>query len=137
MIIDKLLKVSANQAVTATAASTDTIDFGQVNPNTGLDDRTAMVFTIGETLAAAGAATVTFVIQDSADNSAFADVVATGAISKDQLKAGQQVVLPMPTKLRRYVRANYVVASGPLTAGKISAQVVAGIQQNAAHPDAI
>lgn len=137
MIIDKLLKVSANQVVTATAASTDTIDFGQVSPNTGLDDRTAMVFTVSEAVAAAGAATVTFVIQDSADNSAFADVVATGAISKDQLKAGQQVVLPMPTKLRRYVRANYVVASGPLTAGKISAQVVTGIQQNAAHPDAI
>ena len=53
MIIDKLLKISNDQAVTVTAPSTDVIDFGQVNPNTGLSDRAAMVVTVGVTPTAA------------------------------------------------------------------------------------
>ena len=137
MIIDKLLKISNDQAVTVTAPSTDVIDFGQVNPNTGLSDRAAMVVTVGVTPTAAGAATVTFAVQDSANNISWADVAATGAIAINALAAGQQVVIPMPTKHRRYVRMNYTVGTGPLTSGKFGAQVVAGIQQNAAHPDAI
>jgi hypothetical protein len=135
MYIDKLLQVSNEQAVTASAASTDVIDFGQTNPNVGMNDRTSLVVTVDETATAAGAATVTFALQDSADNSAWADVAVTAAIGKATLVAGYQHVIPMPTKLRRYCRMNYTVATGPLTAGKFSAQVVAGIQQNVAMPD--
>ena len=135
MIIDKALQVSNKQAVTATAPSTDVIDFGQATPNTGMDDRSKMVVTVSETAAAAGAATVAFVVQDSADNTSFADVVSFGPVGKDSLKAGAQVVIPMPVKLRRYCRVNYVVATGPLTAGRFSAQIVAGIQQNDPMPN--
>lgn len=135
MFIDKSLQVSDAQAVTASAASTDVIDFGQANPNTGMDDRSSMVITVDEAAAAAGAATVTISVQDSADNSTFADVAVTAAIGKATLVAGYQHVIPMPTKLRRYCRVYYTVATGPLTAGKFSAQVVAGIQQNAHYPD--
>jgi len=135
MIIDKALQVSDKQAVTATAASNDNIDFGQANPNTGLTDHANMVINVAETALAAGAATVTFSVQDSADNSTFADVAATAAIGKAALVAGAQFVIPMPTRHRRYVRVNYTVGAGPLTAGKFSAQVVAGIQQNTAYPD--
>ncbi len=135
MIIDKALQVSSAQAVTVSTASTDVIDFGQTNPNTGMDDRSSMVITVSESAAASGAATVTFSIQDSADNSTFADVAVTAAIGKASLTAGQQIVIPMPVKLRRYCRAYYTVGTGPLTAGKFSAQVVAGIQQNTPMPD--
>ena len=135
MIIDKALQVSSSQAVTSSAASTDVIDFGQTNPNTGMDDRSSMVITVSESAAASGAATVTFSIQDSADNSTFADVAVTAAIGKASLTAGQQIVIPMPVKLRRYCRAYYTVGTGPLTAGKFSAQVVAGFQQNTPMPD--
>lgn len=135
MIIDKALQVSNEQAVTATAASTDVIDFGQANPDIGLTDLCNMVITTDETATASGAATVTFAIQDSADNSSFADVAVSAAIGKATLVAGYQHVIPMPTKLRRYCRVNYTVATGPLTAGKFSAQVVTGFQQNVAKPD--
>lgn len=135
MFIDKALQVSNEQAVTVSAASTDSIDFGQPNPNVGLDDRSNMVITVDESAAAAGAATVTFSVQDSADNATFADVAVTAAIGKASLAAGQQVVIPMPTKLRRYCRVYYTVGTGPLTAGKFSAQIVTGIQQNIAQPD--
>lgn len=137
MIIDKNLQVSNEQAVTASAASTDVIDFGQANPNVGANDRANMVVTVDEAAAAAGAATVTISVQDSADNSTFADVAVTAAIPKATLVAGYQHVIPMPTKLRRYCRVYYTVYTGPLTAGKFSAQVVAGFQQNQAYPDAL
>lgn len=135
MFIDKNLQVSNEQAVTASAASTDVIDFGQANPDVGMTDLCRMVITTDEAAAAAGAATVTFSVQDSADNSTFADVAVTVAIPKATLVAGYQHVIPMPTKLRRYCRVYYTVGTGPLTAGKFSAQVVAGIQQNVAKPD--
>ena len=135
MFIDKALQVSNEQAVTASAASTDVIDFGQANPDVGMTDLCSMVITTDEAAAAAGAATVTFSVQDSADNATFADVAVTPAIGKATLVAGYQHVIPMPTKLRRYCRVHYTVATGPLTAGKFSAQVVTGIQQNVAKPD--
>lgn len=137
MFIDKNLQVSNAQAVTDTAASTDVIDFGQTNPNVGMDDRSSMVITVDTSAAAVGAATVMFSVQDSADNATFADVAVTAAIAKETLVAGHQIVIPMPTKLRRYCRVNYTVATGPLTAGAFSAQVVTGIQQNTAYPDAL
>ena len=136
MIIDKALQVSNEQAVTASAASTDLIDFGQVTPDLGLSDRASMAITVDVSAAAAGAATVTFSVQDSADGSAFANVAVTAAIGKASLTAGKQIIIPMPTSLRRYCRVYYSVATGPLTAGKFSAQVVTGIQQNVAKPDA-
>lgn len=135
MYIDRSLQVSNEQAITATAASTDVIDFGQANPNTGLTDHLTMAVTVDEAATAAGAATVTFAVQDSADNSSWADVAATAAIGKAALPAGAQVLVPMPLQHRRYVRVNYVVATGPLTTGKFSAQVVTGIQANRAYPD--
>lgn len=134
-MIDKLLQVSDSQTVTVTAASTDVIDFGQLNPNSGLNQNTTMSITVDEVVAAVGAATVTFAVQDSADNSAFADVAVTAPIGKAALPAGAQVLIPMPPVHRRYVRVNYTVATGPLTTGKFSAQVVAGVQANRAYPD--
>lgn len=135
MIIDKFLQVSNEQAVTSSAASTDVIDFGQTNPNSGMDDRSVMAITVDTSATAAGAATVTFSVQDSADNSTFADVAVTAAIGKATLVAGYQHLIPLPKKLRRYVRAYYTVATGPLTAGAFSAQVVTGVQQNSAYPN--
>ena len=135
MYIDKNLQVSNEQAVTATAASTDVIDFGQANPDVGMTDLCSMVITPDEAAAAAGAATVTFSVQDSADNSTFADVAVTAAIPKATLVAGYQHVIPLPTKMRRYCRVNYTVGTGPLTAGKFSAQIVTGFQQNVPKPD--
>lgn len=135
MIIDRNLQVSNEQAVTVSAASTDVIDFGQTTPNLGLSDHVDMSISVDEAVTAAGAATVTFSIQDSADNVTFADVAVTAAIGKAALGAGVQVVVPVPKTLRRYCRVFYTVGTGPLTAGKFSAQVVAGLQASRAHPD--
>lgn len=137
MIIDHLLQVSNAQAVTASAGSTNLIDFGQVNPNSGnAAQPTAMVFTVDTTATAAGAATCAFSVQDcDTEGGTYVDVAVSAPIPKASLVAGAQFVIPMPTKHRRYVKAAYTVATGPLTAGAFSAQVVAGYQQNQAYPD--
>ena len=136
MIIDKALQISDKQAVTSSAPSSDVIDFGQATPNTGLlSNQLYLQIGVAQTATAAGAATVQFVLQDSADGGSFADVVSTQAVALAGLKAGKQFVLPMPVEHRRYVRVNYVVGTGPLTAGKFSAQVVAGLQANTHMPD--
>lgn len=132
MYIDKLLQVSDAQTITSAAASADVIDFGQKQPNVGLSAKPLhMVFTIEEGASAA----VTFKVQDSEDNSSFADVISTGALDKASLGAGAVVALPMPTTHRRYVRAYYQPAS-TLSKGKFSAQVVAGLQLNEAQAEA-
>jgi hypothetical protein len=67
---------------------------------------------------------VTFALQDSADNSSFADIFTTGAIGKATLVAGYIVfTIAIPPTHRRYLRINYTVATGPLTAGKFDAFV--------------
>lgn len=134
MIIDHMLQVSNEQVVTVTAPSVDVIDFGQVRPNTGMNNMLSVVVTVDQTALAAGAATVSFAVQDSADNVTFTDIVATAPIPRAQLTIGRQIVIGMPVIHRRFVRLNYVVATGPLTAGRFSAQVVTGIQSNSPYP---
>ena len=141
MIIDKLLQISDKQTLTVTAVSTDVIDAGAVRKGPPRDigggEQLYAVFVMDSNTAAAGAATVTFAIQDSADNATFADVVASGPIGKAALAAGAHVVLPLPPGMRRYIRANYTVATGPLTGGKVSAQIVLDYQRNAAYASAL
>lgn len=142
MYIDKLLQVSDKQTLTVTAASTDVIDAGATpsgapQRDLGAGEQLYAVFVMDSDTAATGDATVTFAVQDSANNSSFADVVVSGPIGKAALKAGAHVVLPLPPGLRRYIRANYTVASGPLTAGTVSAQIVRDYQRNVAYASAL
>ncbi len=141
MIIDKLLQISDKQTLTVTAVSTDVIDAGAVRKGPQRDlgggEQLYAVFVMDSNVAAAGAATVTFAVQDSADNVTFTDVVASGPIGKAALAAGAHVVLPLPPGMRRYIRANYTVATGPLTAGTVSAQIVFDYQRNVAFASAL
>lgn len=141
MIIDKLLQISDKQTLTVTAVSTDVIDAGAVRKGPPRDlgghDQLYALFVMDSNVAAAGAATVSFAVQDSTDNATFADVASTGPIGKAALAAGAHVVLPLPPGMRRYVRANYTVATGPLTAGTVSAQIVYDYQRNVAFASAL
>lgn len=137
MMIDRNLQLSVAQAVTATAPSVDVIDAGATagrQRDIGNGEQLHAVFTMVSGVTAAGAATVKFSIQDSADNVTFADVVASGDIGKAALFTGTQVVLPLPPGMRRYVRANYTVGTGPLTAGAVTCSIVLDVQRNVAYP---
>ena len=138
MIVDKSLELSSEQAVTASAASTNYVDLG-VASRPGVAQK-YIAITVKEAAAAAGAATVTFKLQSDSD-SAFGSAVdesTTAAIGKADLVLGKQIFIPLPVEMEaRYFRMYYTVASGPLTAGKFDAHVVEGIQMNQAYPDAL
>lgn len=134
MIIDSLLELSIKQAVTTSAASTNTVDFGTKKPNTGnAAQNLYAVFTIPESFAGGS---LTISLQDSADGTNFANVItgATVTVTAADLKEGSQHVIPMPISHRRYIRAYYTV-TGSMTAGKINAAIVSGLQNNEPMPE--
>lgn len=139
MYIDKELEFSDAQAVTAAAGSTNYIDLGSAR-DMGLSGPLQVCVTVDEAATATGAATVTFQLQCD-DNSSFSSaktVIQTDAIGKASLVLGYQFFLPIPVGLdERYVRLYYSVATGPLTAGKFTAQIVESVQKSKAYPDAI
>lgn len=144
MIFDAQNLFSDAQAITASTVSTNVIDFGQPGKPVGaaaairkdlgrgkkVDLRVQMV----EAALAAGAATLTVELQTD-DNEAFTSpktVFTSGAIPKATLIAGY--VFPLDFFPRgtdeRFARLNYTVGTGPLTAGKITAGVVAATEDN-------
>jgi hypothetical protein len=133
MITDKFLRVSDSQAVTSTAVSTDTIDLS-VARDIGEGNDLYMNFAVTEAATAAGAATVEFQVIASAAAGLTSPVVlgSSGPIAKTALTLGANIAVRINPQVAslglRYLGANYVVSTGPLTAGKFIADVVETIQ---------
>ncbi|WP_422034739.1 Bbp16 family capsid cement protein [Reyranella sp.] len=123
MMYDKLNTFGTDQAVTTTAASTDIVDLGAAR-DMGNGEALELVILVTETVTAAGAATVTFTLETD-DNAGFASafvLASSGAIAKAALTAGTEVLrVKVPLDAERFLRTNYTVATGPLTAGKFTA----------------
>lgn len=142
MIFDKTLQLSDAQAITATAVSTNVIDQGApgtvknasvpLKMDLGKGHRIPFLVQVVEAFTAAGAGTLTVQLQVD-DNEAFASpktVAVSATLALADLIAGAQIFLdylPRGTD-ERYIRLNYVVATGPMTAGKVTAGVVAAVQ---------
>lgn len=116
--LDALLRLSDKQAITTTAASTNVVDTR--DNDIGAGRPLYLVLHVVE--AFAGGTSLAVALQDSANNSTFADVVASPAIALANLTLGKKVVLGLPPGLRRYLRANYTV-SGTFSAGKVTAHI--------------
>jgi len=125
VILDKNLEFSDAQAETTQAAhdSTTVLDLGVAAPNIGAGTPVWLVIRVNEAVTSDGSATVTFDVQDSANNSAFASIgLLTGAIAKATLVAGYVVMkVPLPASIRRYVKIVYTIGTAALTAGKFDA----------------
>jgi hypothetical protein len=132
MMLDSLLQLSAAQAVTATAVSTNTIDLS-VARDFGPGRSLFAVWSVDTTATAAGAATVTFqVITSAAAALTSPTVVAqTDAIGKAELTAGRKpfaqridpAILVAQPNGQRYLGVQYTVATGPLTAGAFTCYI--------------
>ena len=123
MMYDKLNTFGTDQAVTTTAPSTDIVDLGAAR-DLGNGEPLELVVLVTETVAAAGAATVTFTLEtdDTAGFSSAFVLASSGAMAKAALTAGTEVLrVKVPLDAERFLRTNYTVATGPLTAGKFTA----------------
>lgn len=139
MLTDKFLYFGEAQAVTATAVSTDYLDFKAFR-NIGIGPNDVELFCfVGTTVTAVGAATVTITLETD-DNSAFSSATVlytTAAIPKATLVAGYNALdgIKIPAGCEQFLRLNYTVATGPLTAGTFTAGLVLAGQSYRAYPN--
>lgn len=140
MFLDKQNELSDQQAVTSTAVSTNTIDLSQVR-HIGDGAPLSIHVLVEESAAAAGAATVDFQVVSDSDPAlgSPAVLISSTPIAKATLVAGYEFYLPLPpgATYERYLGVNYVVATGPLTAGKFTAHVVENAPKHRTYADAI
>lgn len=129
MFIDKLLVMSLDQAITATATSTDTLDLQKASTSVNR----LPVLVRGKNLSPT-TATITVQLQQSNDNSTWETVETSRAYTGAELNAGTVAEVMLPVKPKRYVRLNYVVASGPFTLGTVFSHISDHRDVNAAYP---
>jgi len=129
MFIDKLLVMSLDQAITATATSTDMLDLQKASTSVNR----LPVLVRGKNLSPT-TATVTVQLQQSSDNSTWETVETSRAYTGAELNAGTVAEVMLPVKPKRYVRLNYVVASGPFTLGTVFSHISDHRDVNAAYP---
>ena len=141
MITDNLLRLSGSltagsatgQAVTATANSTNVVDLSLAR-DVGEGEDLYVQFTVGTAFTAAGSATLTpTIVVSAADSLTTPTTIATaGTIAVATLVAGYSFAVrlnPLIASLGlRYLGAIYTVATGPMTAGTITADIVTEIQ---------
>lgn len=111
-IIDAKLLLSDNQSISATADTTNTLDFGGERELSN-NYHGAGYVNIVITTAVAGTS-ATFKLQDSADNSSFADVAGT-TVTLTGAAQGKIFTIKLP-KTKRYVKGVFTVSGG--TGGK-------------------
>lgn len=138
-MLDNYGKLASAQAVTATGdtASTNIYDNGSANSsdNSMTGENLWINAVVDTTPTSGGAATIQAVLQDSADGSTFADVVAGPAVAYGSAPAGTVLLqVQPPTGMRRYFRIAWRVGTAVLTAGKFTAYVSNTIQRNVARP---
>jgi len=131
MILDSQEQLSDAQAVTSTgdAASTNVYDTGAA-ADVGAGEELFIYARTKAAFTTSASGTLQFVLQDSADNSTFADVqVLSGIKAVAALTANtDQVRARLPIGLRRYIRLAYRVATGAMTAGTVDAYIVTDVQ---------
>lgn len=131
MIIDKENTFSDEQAITATADSTNVIDLGAA----GLDSGEPLYINaqVNEAFTAAGAGTLTVSLVTATDAAFTTPVtlVTTPAIGKADLIIGKDISFgTVPAGVLQYVKLVYTVATGPMTAGKMTAFIGGPRQSN-------
>lgn len=129
MIMDDRLVFSDDQAVTASAASTNHLDLLKGGD---AGDELYLQIICTETASAAGAATVDFGFEtDDASNFATKVELAVKQVAKAAMVAGETVVnMRVPAGVKRYNRLYFTVGTGPLIAGKFKAFLTPSQQTN-------
>lgn len=138
MIFSEQLLLSDQQGITATAASTNTIDMGATGTIVGhsapierdVGQGRPIPFLVQVTEDFNNVTSLELQLQTD-DNETFssATTVVSETIPLTGLKAGEQMAISvLPRKLERYVRMNYVVVGSAPSTGKVTAGVAMSVQ---------
>lgn len=132
MIFDSTNKFSTDQAIVATAASTNVIDLGVTGRNIGIGESVPVYIEVTEDFNNLTSLQVTLQTDDSEDFSGAVNVIQTAPILLASLVSGYVFNLNILTAgiEGRYMRLNYTVAGTAPTTGQITAGVTAGNQAN-------
>lgn len=129
---------SSAQAVTAIGdtPSTNVYDAGNASSSDiSMTEHLWINAIVNTTFTSGGAATIQAVLQDSADNVTFADVLAGPAVAVANAVAGTVLLQTQPpVGLRRYTRIGWRIATAVMTAGKVDGYFTEVIQRNIARP---
>ena len=133
MIFDQQNLLSDAQAITATAASTNTIDLGPIKAglvrDIGKGKPIPLLIQVVETFNNLTSLTIALQVDD-ADTFPSAKTVWSSTVVLADLKAGKVIVPEFITRGtdERYMRLNYTVTGTAPTLGKITAGVTMGNQ---------
>ncbi|MCC2615937.1 hypothetical protein LJ739_06760 [Aestuariibacter halophilus] len=110
MFLDSQLQFAADQNLTATGNSTNTIDLGS-DRDIGKGEPMGIVVCLSDADTTTGDETYTVGVQTD-DNSAFssAATLASAAIPSSELKAGGKLVIPLGHNNERYLRLALTLA---------------------------
>ncbi len=129
MILDTQNLFSNAQAITASAASTNYIDFGnarEIAYGTPLE----LLIQVVEDFATCTSVTFALQTDDNASFSSPTTLATTAAIPVADLVAGYRPSLKyIPKGNERYMRIYYTVAGADATAGKVTSGIVAANQE--------
>lgn len=135
MILDKENMFSKDQAVTATAASTSTVDLGP--GDAGPSERASLFVTANPAFTGAGTLSVDLQTSDTVDGTGYPTTpvtVASYAVSNAMLLAGGKLAASrLPHGCKRYLRLVYTV-TGTVAAGKLTAGLVWDVQAESPVP---
>lgn len=138
MITDYENILSDDQAITATASSTNVIDLAGASVDPGIGARRLLRITVTE--AFTNLTNLAFALRTSNTLSGTALASATTVYTITKLLAaltlGAKIDIPLPPGLNRYIDLNYTVTGSAPDAGKIHACIVLDAQNNAPVPDA-
>jgi hypothetical protein len=133
MTIDALLLFDpSGTSITTSAASTNVLDLGTPRDLGIGDPKPKIEIVIQQTFTAAGAATLNVQVQSSVDNVTWSTLAESSPIAVANLTQGRQLLrIDLPADqpaqtagIGRYLRLNYVVATGPFTAGQVLSALV-------------
>jgi len=142
MLLDAQALFSDDQAITATAASTNYMNLGDtltvpgapaaLTRDLGGANNIALLVQVTEDFATLTSLTVTVQVDDNSSFSSPKTVSTTGAVVLADLVAGKKMSISIiPTGAdEQYMRVYYTVGGSSATAGTITAGIVTGIQTN-------
>lgn len=129
MLLDAKLLMSNQQAIIATAASTDVIDRGD-DKDVGKDGSIPLLIQVTESFNNLTSLTIDVQTDSDSGLSSPKSLYTVTVLLADLVAGYQTPVITLPQKTERYIGIIYTVTGTAPTTGKVTAGVVAGVQTN-------